>query len=349
MASNPTGAFQCPNCGSPLTAHGADKEITCSYCGSTVIVPEELRDAPPPPPAPVFEYRPAPSPYPQTATPQRASSSAGCATKLGLGIGLTAAVIGIAIAVAVFFIPSRVASTFQQTSAQQDLGQSTADAAVSLAQNAIQTANALVQTSVPPTPAPTQPLPTPVPFTKTLFQDTFANSSSGWPRARNPKYTLEYKGGAYHVLINEANAGQEVTRSSEPDVANASIAVDVQQTAGPSDGLIGVTCRNDNNGNFYSFEFSQNGTYGIYKYSNDSGESLDEQALAPGLIPQTGVQHLEAVCSGDTLTLLLNGVVLSQVQDSTYTKGEVGLLVRTGSSGEAGEDVLFTNLVVKGP
>ena len=47
--------------------------------------------------------------------------------------------------------------------------------------------------------------------------------------------------------------------------------------------------------------------------------------------------------------MLLNNEVLAQVQDSTYTKGWVGMTVRVGSSGDGGVDVLFSNLVVKGP
>ena len=39
-----TQSFQCPNCGSPISTTGAEKEVKCFYCGSTVIVPEELRD-----------------------------------------------------------------------------------------------------------------------------------------------------------------------------------------------------------------------------------------------------------------------------------------------------------------
>ena len=231
-----------------------------------------------------------------------------------------------------------------------DLAQSTTDAALGVAQNAINTANALVSTAVAsPAPTPTQVIPTPVPFTTVLFQDDFSSSSSGWPRARNSKYTLEYKGGTYHVLINEQGQGQEVTSASEKDYADTSIAVDIQQTAGPNDGLMGVTCRNDGNGNFYSFEFSQDGTFGIYKYSKDSGDALDEESLQPNALNPQGVNHIEGICQGDTLTLLLNGQVLSQVQDSDFTKGEVGLIVRTGSSGNAGEDVLFSHLVVKGP
>ena len=36
-------SFNCPNCGSSLTANGSGKEVKCPYCGSTVIVPQELR------------------------------------------------------------------------------------------------------------------------------------------------------------------------------------------------------------------------------------------------------------------------------------------------------------------
>jgi DNA-directed RNA polymerase subunit RPC12/RpoP len=42
-----TKSFNCPNCGSPLTAGGAEKEVKCAFCGSTVIVPDDLRDQAP--------------------------------------------------------------------------------------------------------------------------------------------------------------------------------------------------------------------------------------------------------------------------------------------------------------
>ena len=37
-------SFECPKCGSALEPDGDEKEIKCAFCGSTVIVPEELRD-----------------------------------------------------------------------------------------------------------------------------------------------------------------------------------------------------------------------------------------------------------------------------------------------------------------
>jgi len=37
-------SFDCPNCGSPLTQNGNANEVKCAFCGSTVIMPPELRD-----------------------------------------------------------------------------------------------------------------------------------------------------------------------------------------------------------------------------------------------------------------------------------------------------------------
>lgn len=330
-----TRTFQCPNCGSPLTTTGAEKEVKCPYCGSTAIVPDELRSPP--------QSQPASRSYYSAATnragdesPEEQDTAGGETIETrssGVRIAILAAVVAVGIAL-VAGVGMLVAP--RMSSGGQSLGQSGSSA------------NAAFSTAAP-TATPTEPIPTPVPFTKVLFKDDFNSSSSGWPRARNPKYTLEYKGGQYHVQINEQGQGQEVTRTGGRDYSDASIEVDVQQTAGPEDGLMGVTCRNDDNGNFYSFEIGQDGTYGIFKYVNDNGDALDEETLQPNTINQNGVNHVEGICQGDTLTLLLNGQVLSQVQDSNYAKGSVGLLVRTGSSGDPGEDVLFSNLVVKGP
>jgi DNA-directed RNA polymerase subunit RPC12/RpoP len=38
-----TKTFKCPSCGSTLTPAGKEKMVQCAYCGSSVIVPEELR------------------------------------------------------------------------------------------------------------------------------------------------------------------------------------------------------------------------------------------------------------------------------------------------------------------
>ena len=124
---------------------------------------------------------------------------------------------------------------------------------------------------------------------------------------------------------------------------------DVQQNAGPNDGIIGVVCRATTDGQGYGFTFGQNGDYGIYKSSGDNVSSLDEGTLSPNTVKQNDVNHIEGVCDGDTLTLILNGQALLQVKDSSYTSGGTGVIVSAGSSGKSGVDVVFTNFLVKGP
>jgi hypothetical protein len=206
----------------------------------------------------------------------------------------------------------------------------------------------VIFTQVPtdtPTLAPT-PFDTPVPFNQVLLKDDFTNPSSGWNKARNSNYTLEYKNGNYHILINNPKNGQIIWRTNKYD--NASIEVGIQQTAGPDDGHFGVACRVTDTGSLYSFEFSQDGTYGIYKYTDWSSDPLDEGTLDPNTIDQGKINQLEGVCNGDTLTMMLNGKPLLQVQDSDYSSGGIDLIALPGSSGDTGVDVLFSHLLVKG-
>jgi len=69
--------------------------------------------------------------------------------------------------------------------------------------------------------------------------------------------------------------------------------VGIQQTAGADDSHLGVACRVTDTGNLYSFEFSQDGTYGIYKYTNWSSDTLDEGTLDPNTISQGEINHLK--------------------------------------------------------
>jgi hypothetical protein len=66
--------LECPACGSPLTIDGEKPEMTCPYCGRTVIIPESLRvhpEPPPAPPAPTWYPPVAPAPAPSTRARRR--------------------------------------------------------------------------------------------------------------------------------------------------------------------------------------------------------------------------------------------------------------------------------------
>lgn len=325
-------SFQCPNCGSPVSTSGTEKEVKCAYCGSTVIVPEELRDHTPE--AVTINYGGTAQETQQIANSLETPGKVAAGVTVGVtafSVILPVALTCIILAVVGFILYSVFSSVKSSTDAL-----------------AFPTNVLVVETQASmPTLAPPTPFDTPEPFTNILLQDDFSDPSSGWDTSQDSDYTLEYVDGRYHVLINKADGGQ-ITWPGD-DHSDASIEVDVQQTAGPDDGSIGVTCRITDSGGLYSFEFSQDGSYGIYKYTDWNSSELDGGTLEPGLIKQNRVNHLVGICAGSTLTMLLNGEPLLQVQDSEYTTGGTGLVVRTGESGEPGIDVLFSNFLVKGP
>lgn len=326
-------SFQCPNCGSPVTTTGKEKEVKCAYCGTTVIVPVELRDSTPTP-APVFNFG-------QTIeTDDQVLKTIGEVGKVtaGVTVGVTAVSVILPLALTciilgvVGYIMFTVFNGVRSTSLASTIP-----------------TEVLVSDTPLPTDTPTlvpTPINTPVPFNKILLKDNFTNPSSGWDKVHDTNYTLEYKNGKYHMLINSQDPGQIVYLTKK--YTDTSIEVGIQQIGGADDGQYGIACRVTDTGNYYSFEISQNGTVGIYKYTSWNPQTIEEDSLDPNPIINGKVNQLEGICAGENLTLLVDGQVIMQDQDSEYTSGGVGLIALNGS-GSTGIDVLFSNLLVKGP
>src|SRR5262245_14804607 len=95
--------FQCPNCGSPLNVQGNDAETKCAYCGTMVIVPEELRPKKAPTPPVSFS-----TPTPIYTIPQyndeELSKQISTVGKVATGIAVSTMVAPIVITVAIFCV-----------------------------------------------------------------------------------------------------------------------------------------------------------------------------------------------------------------------------------------------------
>jgi len=323
----------CPNCGSPLDVKPGDTEIKCAYCGSSIIVSEHLDSTPE---VPQYTFK----------ISDQTAHELGTAGKVAGGIAIGSFILPIIITVVVlcgvgailFFVFRNVNSSLKTALV---LPTST---------------EVLLPTPFPTdTPAPTAtPLPTdtlfptPVPFTNVLFKDNFSSVSTGWDHVHETDYILEYKNGSYHVVVGKQGGGQSVWNGK--DFTDMSVELDATLNTGPDDALVGVACRFSQANGGYSFEFSRNGFYGIYLYdSSGSPTGLYENTLNPDTVNVSGPNHIEGICSGTTLTMVLNGVMLAQVNDSTLPSGAAGLIARTGDRGTAGIDVSFNQFVVKGP
>ena len=326
----------CPHCGSPLDVKPGDTRIKCAYCGSSIIVSEHEDSTPE---VPNFTFKIDDSTYKEIGT----------VGKVTAGIALSSIVIPIVIAVAALCVGGIIIFFVIRGIHILPMEPTFATPTLIIAPTAAPATE--FPTPTPPAtptaePTPT-PFPTPIPFANVLFRDDFSKISSGWDQVHETDYTLEYKDGAYHVVVGAQDGGESVWIGD--NYTNLSVEVEANQTAGPDDAFVGVSCRVKQGVGGYGFEFSQNGTYGIYKYTQGSPSALGENSLDPNTVNANGTNAIEGVCAGSTLTLILNGEALMQVDDPTYTSGGAGVIVRTGYSGEAGIDVLFNQFVVKGP
>ena len=185
-----------------------------------------------------------------------------------------------------------------------------------------------------------------VPSGTVLFQDNFSSSAGGWDRYKSAEGTMDYDGGAYRILVNAL----QVNFWSTPhkDFSDARIEVDAGKIAGPDENRIGLICRYTNN-QYYFFVISSDGYYGIGIFNNGQSALLGQTQMQSSDKIKTGaaINHLRADCNGDTLSLVVNGLLVAQVHDPNLKQGDVGLLAGTFS--HPGVDIIFDNFMVMKP
>lgn len=181
-----------------------------------------------------------------------------------------------------------------------------------------------------------------------LFKDDFSGSPTGWG-------TLGREGGnigfEYEGMVITVNLPQYLFWSVNGDkYSDTKIDVDAVLLSGPTNDALGVICRFQDNENYYGFMISNDGYYGIYKMidgkmvmSSAEGNMNFNEAIRQGGV----VNHIQAVCADNILSLTVNDVLLAEVQDDSFSAGQIGLIA--GAYDTPGVKVLFDNLQVTQP
>ncbi len=185
---------------------------------------------------------------------------------------------------------------------------------------------------------------------KALFQDDFSSVNSGWDRATNEYGTTDYADGGYRINIIQTDSFffANPYKTFQNDVR---IEVDATKTGGPDDNAFGIQCRYQDVDNYYYFYISSDGYTGIgidkagtkTIISASDGNLVSDSNINQG----AAMNHLRADCVGSDLTLYVNGTQVASATDSSFTKGDVGLIAKTFSV--AGTDILFDNFFVYKP
>ncbi len=181
-----------------------------------------------------------------------------------------------------------------------------------------------------------------------FYQDQFSDPASGWGDLTLEAGAAGYADGAYRIIVNQPN----VHIWSHPGLALADVhvEVDVFPAAGPLENRMGVICRLVDDQNFYFFAISADGYYGIGKLKagqvtilTGGGNMLPSEIIQTGNVPN----RVRGDCSGQTLSLYVNNLLVDFIEDSEFTSGDVGLL--SGTFSQPGADVYFDNFFVFKP
>jgi hypothetical protein len=186
-----------------------------------------------------------------------------------------------------------------------------------------------------------------VPSGGVLYQDFFSNPQSGWGEIKGSAGTAAYIEGAYHIVVDQPNVN--LWTHPGKDFATVHEEVSIMPFAGPQANRMGLICRLKDDKNFYFFAISADGYYGIGKIKDGQTSLLTGNEMLPHNSILTGnqINRIRADCIGNKLTLYVNNVLVTSVQDVDFTSGDVGILA--GSFEQPGADVYFDNFVVYKP
>lgn len=193
-----------------------------------------------------------------------------------------------------------------------------------------------------------QPVATAAPSGTLLFKDDFTTNTNHWGTSNGESGSVKFLYQGLDIRIEKTDSLLWTLASQR--YQDVKIDVDGVLLGGPTDDVYGAICRFQDSQHFYGFLITHDGYYGIFKMqdgqlilADPNGGLKYSEAIRQGGV----VNHLEAVCQGDLLKLSVNGQLLAEIQDSSLTGGQIGLIA--GAYSNPGVEVFFDNLEVTQP
>jgi hypothetical protein len=178
------------------------------------------------------------------------------------------------------------------------------------------------------------------------WADDFSNPASGWRAESDSSAEVGYSDGGMRILVKVPNS--LAWASAGRALSDLYLTVEATQIAGPDDNEYGVMARMQDPQHFYRFSISGDGYYLVSKYDGQEWKPLGtDWTPSDAIHPGAATNLLGVVCQGAQLTFLVNGVQLAQVEDKSYSRGDIGLYA--GSFFEPDVEVQFDSLRVEKP
>ena len=180
------------------------------------------------------------------------------------------------------------------------------------------------------------------------WQDDFSNPESGWQVESDASAEVRYVDG--EMLIRVLWPDKLSWAAAGRDLSDIRLTVDASQTAGPDDNEFGVLTRMQDGRHFYMFAISGDGYFRVVKRDGEAETLLtNDWALTDAINRGTATNRMEVTCRGSILTMAINGVVVAEVVDGTYTSGDIALYAGTFRDPGEGVEIRFDNLSLDTP
>jgi hypothetical protein len=180
-----------------------------------------------------------------------------------------------------------------------------------------------------------------------LFQDDFSSKGNEWFELRDADGITDFDQDGYRIKIDKP----EWVFWSTPGISVTDVKIDVDATkiGGPDENEFGVICRYVDENNFYFFTATSDGYFSVNKYVAGEYEfiGMEEFETTDAVHAGNVLNHLTVECNSNSLRFWINGTLVAETQDDSFTVGDVGLIA--GTADDAGTDILFDNMVVTEP
>jgi len=180
-----------------------------------------------------------------------------------------------------------------------------------------------------------------------IFSDDFSDENSGWTTYDDFDGEVTYKDGYFSIRDYTDPEGSVFTQAQR-HFTDFVLEVETWLVNGTDDNWHIVAFRMQNEASYYDFRISADGYCAAAKFVD--GESITILEPEVSTYINTGVGAVNTIrieCIGNSLGFSINGHVITQISDSTFSGGDI-VLSADALSGTFTE-IAFDNLVITKP
>lgn len=163
-----------------------------------------------------------------------------------------------------------------------------------------------------------------------VFSDAFDDNRNDWPTGEKldplANITRNIADGRYKWKATANEAFAWWTYPDIIEVSNFHLSVNVKQVSGPEDGEYGLVFRLTDDEDYYLFEISQLGHFGVFMRYQDAWVTLQDwresDAIRPG-----DMNLLTVIAAGSHLSFYINDQPVAELFDEHLVTGKSGTMI----------------------